>query len=422
MQRDKVGLVEAHVPRSFSTRWGITRSPCKALRIFVRSGVHSVEVVYAPETHDRLNLRLFVPGWRRRAALVTPHATLAAHDPPPSVPTVPEADKTQTASLESRFQGLIAKVGPSVVAVDAIKPPPADSSKSRPVEESGSGVLVRFPGLTGAVAITNNHVVGAAPTAKVYVTLSDGRIIQPSKIWSDAESDITLLHLDDDALPVVEFGDSDKVRRGQWVLAFGSPFGLNQTVTHGIISATERGQINLGSTIRIKEFLQTDAAINPGSSGGPLVDLNGRIVGINTAIASKSGDNSGVSFSIPSNLVKRIAGQLIEKGTVTRGYLGVQLASALEPAEALRLGLSRVSGALVEIVHAGTPAEFAGLKPGDVILKLEDVMLRDENHLINLVSALPPGQTVKLTVWRDRRQQQFEVMIGEYARLKSKQR
>ena len=134
------------------------------------------------------------------------------------------------------------------------------------------------------------------------------------------------------------------------MLAFGSPFGLNQTVTHGIISATQRGQINLGSTIRLKEFLQTDAAINPGSSGGPLVDLDGKVVGINTAIASKSGDNSGVSFSIPANMVKRIATQLIEKGSVTRGYLGVQLASTLDPAEALRLGLSRVNGAYVEIV------------------------------------------------------------------------
>ena len=272
------------------------------------------------------------------------------------------------------------------------------------------------------MAITNNHVVGSAEPVKVYVTLGDGRILQPSRIWADPESDISLLLLDNESLPTVELGDSDKVRRGQWVLAFGSPFGLNQTVTHGIISATDRGQINLGSTIRIKEFLQTDAAINPGSSGGPLVDLEGKIVGINTAIASKSGDNSGVSFSIPANMVKRIAGQLIEKGAVTRGYLGVQLASTLEPAEALRLGLTRVNGALVEIVHAGTPAAGAGLQPGDVILKLEDVNLRDENHLINLISVLPPGQKVKLVVWRDRRSRTSEVTIGEYPGSKSRSR
>jgi serine protease Do len=344
-------------------------------------------------------------------------APAAAHAPPlPPVAALTAADGEKPAALvpADRFQTVIAKVGPAVVAVDAVKPAQSDpTAKGKPVEESGSGVMVKLPGVTGVVAITNNHVVGAAEASKVFVTLSDGRIVQPTRIWADPESDITLLQLDDDALPTVELADSDRVRRGQWVLAFGSPFGLNQTVTHGIISATERGQINLGSTIRIKEFLQTDAAINPGSSGGPLVDLDGRVVGINTAIASKSGDNSGVSFSIPANLVKRIAVQLIEKGSVTRGYLGVQLAGALEPAEALRLGLARVNGALVEIVHPNTPAAAAGLRVGDVILKLEDVVIRDENHLINLITALPPGQKVKLIVWRERRTQAVDVTIGE---------
>ena len=146
------------------------------------------------------------------------------------------------------------------------------------------------------------------------------------------------------------------------------------------------------------------------------MDLDGRVVGINTAIASQNGNNTGVSFSIPANLVKRVAGQLFEKGVVTRGYLGVQLASALEPAEALRLGLTRVSGALVEIVHPGTPAAAAGLRVGDVILQIEDVALRDENHLINLASALPPGQTIRLTVWRDRKALAAEVTVGEYGK------
>jgi serine protease Do len=356
--------------------------------------------------------------------LFCPHGSLSAHgQTAPAIPVSLETEKGNALTLADRFQLIIKRVSHSVVAVDAIKPPQTDASaKVKPVEESGSGVLVKFPGVMGVVVISNNHVVGGAEPSKVFVTLFDGRILQPSKIWADPESDISLLRLDDDLLPVVEFGESDKVRRGQWVLAFGSPFGLNQTVTHGIISATDRGQINLGSTIRIKEFLQTDAAINPGSSGGPLVDLDGKIVGINTAIASKSGDNSGVSFSIPANLVKSIANQLIEKSVVTRGYLGVQLASALEPAEALRLGLNRVSGALVEIVHTSTPAEAAGLKRGDVILKLEDVSLRDENHLINLISVLPPGQKVKLTVWRDKNSLPVDVMIGEYSRSKTKQR
>jgi S1-C subfamily serine protease len=251
------------------------------------------------------------------------------------------------------------------------------------------------------------------------VTLSDGRIVQPARVVADPESDVSLLQLAEQ-LPVAELGDSDRVNRGQYVLAFGSPFGLNQTVTHGIISATDRGQISLGSTIRIKEFIQTDAAINPGSSGGPLVDLDGKVVGINTAIASQSGNNTGVSFSIPANLVKRVASQLFEKGQVTRGYLGVQLATTIEPGEALKMGLAKVCGGLVEIVHPGTPAEAAGLKAGDVILKLEDVDLRDENHLINLISSLPPHQKVRLTVWPDRKTQPLDVTVGDWSATKTK--
>lgn len=342
------------------------------------------------------------------------NAGSASAQPGPPLPPLPANVEPEKHALD-RFQAVIRQFSPSVVAVDAVKPPEPGSTKREPLEESGSGVIVKFPGTTGVVVVTNYHVVGAAPPSKVYVTLSDGRIVQPTRTWTDPESDIALLNIQDDTLPAAVLADSDRVRRGQWVLAFGSPFGLNQTVTHGIISATNRGQISLGSTIRLKEFLQTDAAINPGSSGGPLVDLDGKVVGINTAIASKSGSNSGVSFSIPANMVKRIAAQLIEKGVVTRGYLGVQLASALEPAEALRLGLTRVSGALVEIVHPGTPASSAGLRVGDVILEIEDVKIRDENHLINVVCALPPGQKVRLTVWRERKAQTVEVTVGEYA-------
>ncbi|MBM3978703.1 MAG: PDZ domain-containing protein [Planctomycetes bacterium] len=343
-----------------------------------------------------------------------------AAQPGPPLPPVPDLfgadkDKDKAALPAERFQSIARQFSPCVVAVDAVKPPAPGSKTNQPEEESGSGVILKFPGASGVVVVTNYHVVGAAPANKVYVTLSDGRIVQPARTWTDPESDIALLNIEDDTLPTAALADSDRVKRGQWVLAFGSPFGLNQTVTHGIISATNRGQISLGSTIRIKEFLQTDAAINPGSSGGPLVDLDGKVVGINTAIASKSGSSSGVSFSIPANMVKRIAAQLIEKGSVTRGYLGVQLATALEPSEALRLGLSRVSGALVEIVHPNTPASAAGLRVGDVILQIEDVIVRDENHLINTVCALPPGQKVRLTVWRDKKSQAVDVTIGEYA-------
>ena len=155
------------------------------------------------------------------------------------------------------------------------------------------------------------------------------------------------------------------------MLAFGSPFGLNQTVTHGIISARERGQISLGTTIRIKDFLQTDAAINPGSSGGPLVNLDGEVIGINTAIASHSGSNSGVAFSIPINLVKRIAKQLLEKGVVARGYLGVQVAATLRGGRRGQAGSGPGAGALVETVYPDTPAAAAGFRANDVVLEVD---------------------------------------------------
>lgn len=346
--------------------------------------------------------------WHRTPAAAQSGSPLPAAQVPGESHSEPPADV---------FESVARKMMPSVVAVDAVKPstaPAATGAAKKSIEESGSGVMLRIPGVPGTVIVTNNHVVGSAPPDKVYITLHDGRILRPSLILADPESDVCLLKVDAENLPVAELADSDRVRRGQWVLAFGSPFGLNQTVTHGIISATDRGQISLGSTIRIKEFIQTDAAINPGSSGGPLVDLDGRVVGINTAIASQNGSNSGVAFSIPANLVKRVARQLFDKGAVSRGYLGVQLATSLDPAEALRIGLDRVNGALIEVVHPTTPAEAAGLKPGDVVLKLEDITLRDENHLINLVSALPANQRVKLGVWRDRKLQSIEVVIGEW--------
>ncbi|MCS7160974.1 MAG: PDZ domain-containing protein, partial [Gemmatales bacterium] len=201
-------------------------------------------------------------------------------------------------------------------------------------------------------------------------------------------------------------------------LAIGSPFGLNQTVTHGIISARNRGQVSLGQGIRIKEFLQTDASINPGSSGGPLVNLNGEVIGINTAIASPSGSSSGVAFSIPSNFFRRIALELLEKGRVVRGALGVQVASTVEPEEALRLGLERTDGARVEAVMPGTPAEKAGLRPGDIILELNGIGIEHGNHFINLVSDTPPGTEISLTLWRAGQRVQLRAMVADWETLK----
>ena len=314
--------------------------------------------------------------------------------------------------LSERFEAVIRQMAPSVVSVEAVKPPAP--GKTKPTEESGSGVVLQIEGIRGPVIVTNNHVIAGAKPEQITIHLANDRIHRPTSVWADPESDIAILRLDAEALVPAPAADSDRAREGNWVLAFGSPFGLSRTVTHGIISARDRGQVSLGSTIRIKDFLQTDAAINPGSSGGPLVNLDGEVIGINTAIASHSGSNSGVAFAIPINMVKRVARQLVERGTVARGYLGVQLAQVLEDADALKLGLDRASGALVETVYPDTPAAAAGLMGNDVILKVDGVEVKNENHLINLFAAMPVGQRVKMQVWRDRRPTTVEAVVGDW--------
>jgi serine protease Do len=342
---------------------------------------------------------------------------------PPSPPHVggEGGGRSPTATLDAariseRFEYVSRRVSPAVVAVEAVKPAPARSSsgKARSVDESGSGVLIRVARHPGVYVLTNNHVIQQAAADQITISLADNRILKPAKVWSDPESDVALLLLNDPDLPSAALGDSDQARVGQWVLAIGSPFGLNQTVTHGIISARERGQVSLGSTIRIKDFLQTDAAINPGSSGGPLVNMDGEVIGINTAIASHSGSNSGVAFSIPINLVKRILDQLLERGSVARGYLGLQVASTFEPADAAALGLNKAQGALVETVYAETPAAVAGLRARDVVLEVDGVAVRNENHFINLISSLQAGRRVRLQIWRERRAVAVEAVVGDW--------
>src|SRR2546423_2244413 len=266
----------------------------------------------------------------------------------PAAVSTPSAG-AKLSTLSGRFETSARRLSPAVVSVEAVKPSGTKpDGKPRTVEDSGSGVLIAADDGRGTLVITNNHVVTGAQPAQISVNLSDGRLLRPTQVLADPETDVALLRVDRAGLPLATLGDSDRARVGQWVLAVGSPFGLSQSVTHGIISARERGSVSLGSTIRIKDFLQTDAAINPGSSGGPLVNLDGEVIGINTAIASQSGANSGVGFSIPVNLVQRVIRQLLEKGSVTRGYLGVQLATSFEPTDALELGLDRVHGSLVD--------------------------------------------------------------------------
>ncbi len=327
-------------------------------------------------------------------------------------------------ALSDRFESVARFVLPSVVSIEAKKPVTTNATGTtlRTTEDSGTGVIVAAIDGPGIVVITNNHVVAGARPDQVHINLADGRLLRPTAVLGDPETDVAVLKVEGVNLPQATFGDSDRSRIGQWVLALGSPFGLSQSVTHGIISARDRGQVMLGNSIRVKDFIQTDAAINPGSSGGPLVNLNGEIIGINTAIASQSGSSAGVSFSIPSNLVRRVAKQLLTTGVVAHGYLGLQLNAAFEPASAISLGLPRAQGAKIDGVMPESPAAKAGLRANDVVLQVESVPVRNDNHLINLISMMPVGQKVKLQVWRERKAIAVEAIVGDWNSSAAKNR
>jgi S1-C subfamily serine protease len=325
-------------------------------------------------------------------------------------------------ALSDRFETVARYVLPAVVSIEARKPIAGVSpgAATRTTEDSGTGVIVAAFDSPGSIVITNNHVISGARPEQININLADGRLLRPSAVLGDPETDVAVLKVEGSSLPQAKFGESDRLRIGQWVLALGSPFGLSQSVTHGIISARDRGQVMLGNSIRVKDFIQTDAAINPGSSGGPLVNLNGEVIGINTAIASQSGSSAGVSFSIPSNLVRRVAKQLLTNGMVSHGYLGLQLSQSFEPADALSLGLTRARGAKIDSVMPESPAYQAGLRANDVVLQVESVAVRNDNHLINLISMMPAGQKVKMQIWRERKEIAVEAVVGDWNAAKSR--
>jgi len=316
----------------------------------------------------------------------------------------------------SRRLALVAKsITPSVVHIQS-----THRSGGRVVEETGSGVIVASEALSGNFIVTNCHVIDGAERSQIDIHLHDGRVLHPQRVWKDPESDIAVLKVSGSDLVPAEWGDSNAVEMGHFVLAVGSPFGLSQSITMGIISAKGRRSLKLGSRQRRvlnQDFLQTDAAINPGNSGGPLIDLQGRVIGINTAIASNSGGNDGIGFSIPSNLVRRVMEQLVTKGRVARAYLGVKLDADFNEQTARRLKLNRLRGARILEVYTQTPASRAGLKFDDVVLRFNDVAVQDENHLINLVSLTPIGTTAKLLVMRDGRSKVIPVKLADREEL-----
>jgi serine protease Do len=312
---------------------------------------------------------------------------------------------------------LVAKaVSPTVVHIVAQKVSRHESAnRARQFEETGSGVIVRSDRSAGLFVLTNHHVVDGSEPARIQIRLHDGRTVAPEKVLSDVEADIAVLKLEQSDLPASRMGNSDDVAVGTWVLALGSPFGLMQSVSQGIIAARGRHMEEL-QEIYNQDFFQTDAAINPGNSGGPLVNMKGEVIGINNSIASEGGGNEGVGFSIPINLARWIMNELVARGRVSRGALGVDLHPTYRQKDAVALGLDRPRGAWVEVVHPLTPAASGGLHDGDVILRFGGVEIGDLNHLINMVSMAPIGEAADLSVWRDRHEIRLKVTIGERER------
>jgi serine protease Do len=267
----------------------------------------------------------------------------------------------------------------------------------------GSGFIIDRDGSI----LTNNHVVENAQ--KIVVKLADEREFEAKVIGRDAKTDLAVIKINaKDNLPVATLGDSDRLEVGEWVMAIGNPFGLDNTVTSGIVSAKGR-HIGAGP---YDNFIQTDASINPGNSGGPLINMRGEVVGINTAIFSRTGGNIGIGFAIPINLAKELLPQLRGKGKVTRGYLGV-LIQRVTPEIAESLGLEKARGALVANVSKDGPAERAGIKVGDVIIEFDGKEIRDSNDLPIIVARTAVDKKVRLKVLRDKKEISLTVAVGE---------
>jgi serine protease DegQ len=266
----------------------------------------------------------------------------------------------------------------------------------------GSGVIVS----TSGYIVTNHHVVEAAD--EIEVALADGKKLLAKVVGNDPETDIAVLRVNAENLPAITFGSSDALHVGDVVLAIGNPFGVGQTVTGGIVSALGRTGLGINT---FENFIQTDAAINPGNSGGALVDASGNLIGINTAIFSRSGGSMGIGFAIPVSTAKMVLEQIVKSGGVTRGWIGVEVQEITPPvAESFKLGSTR--GALIAGVLRGGPADKAGVKPGDVLVEIEGKPVLDPAAMLNLVAALAPGAPAKVKLKRQGHDVDASVTVG----------
>jgi serine protease DegS len=267
----------------------------------------------------------------------------------------------------------------------------------------GSGVILDGRGYV----LTNNHVVAGAD--EIQVLLQDGRGSRATIVGVDVESDLAVLRIGLPNLPVAQLKPEAQLRVGDIVLAIGNPYGVGQTVTMGIISATGRSRLGLNT---FEDFIQTDAAINPGNSGGALVDARGQLIGINTAIFSRTGGSQGIGFAIPASLAAKVMAQIVDQGFVSRGWLGVEVQSVPLPL-AVELALPGRKGVLIAALLPDGPAANAGLKAGDVITQVNDVVVADPHTAVNAIAHIKPGNTVNLAVWRAGESLEMQATVGQ---------